>query len=79
MSHNRKKHINKHHLKPKSRHGDSRGSNMLYIDIEKHCWLHKIFGNLTLCEIIILLIRVAKAKHYENIEPKVKLFYKYLS
>ena len=67
-----------HHLKPRSVGGDSRGSNLLFLEREKHNWLHKIFGNLTLYEIIVLLIRLAKMKHYENVEPKVKLFYKFL-
>lgn len=70
---------NKHHLKARSRGGDSHGSNLLFIEVDKHNWLHKIFKNLTLYEIIVLLIRISRAKHYENIEPKIQQFYKYLS
>lgn len=70
---------NKHHLKARSRGGDSRGSNLLFIEVEKHNWLHKIFGNLTLYEIIVLLIRLSKAKKYENVEPKIRQLYKYVS
>jgi hypothetical protein len=74
-----KKHNNKHHLRPRSRGGSSVESNLLTINEDKHCLLHKIFGNLTWNEIIILMIRIAKEKHYENNEPKVKVFYKFLN
>ena len=76
MSHSHKHPRNKHHLKPKIRGGEKQSSNMLLIDIDKHIFLHKIFGNHTLYEIIHILIRVARAKHYEEIEPKIKDFYK---
>jgi hypothetical protein len=65
-------------MKPKSKGGDARSSNMLYIDIDKHNLIHKIFGNKTWYEIIIFMLRIAKAKHYENIEPRIQDFYKFL-
>ena len=70
------KHRNKHHLKPRSRGGDAQPANLLLIDIDKHILFHKIFGNHTLYEVINILIRVARAKHYEQIEPRIKEFYK---
>ena len=69
---------NKHHMKHKSRHEDSRDSNLLTIDIEKHNLLHKVFGTLTWREIILVMIRTAKLKHYENIEPKIAELYKFI-
>jgi hypothetical protein len=72
------KHRNKHHMKPSSRSGSSLESNLLTIDIDKHNLLHKIFGNLTWTEIIVIMIKTAKIKHYEYNEPKISQFYKFV-
>lgn len=69
---------NKHHLRPKRRGGDKRGSNIVLIDVEKHNLIHKIFHNLTWYEIILVMIRLAQAKHYENIEPRIEKLYIHL-
>ena len=54
--------ITKHHLTPKSRGGLANSENLLRLDIQKHiCW-HKLFGNMTLEEIIELLIKVQHLK-----------------
>ena len=53
---------NKHHLVPKSRGGDNHKSNLLLIDMTRHLYWHKIFGNQTLTEVIRLLKRVDRAK-----------------
>ena len=53
---------NRHHLRPKSRGGDARFSNMLLMDMKRHAMWHILFGNLTLDEVIELLIRVRRAK-----------------
>jgi hypothetical protein len=61
----RKKHFrnrNYHHLLPRVRGGKATTSNLLLIGIDKHRWLHKIFGNRTLDEIIAILQRLQRAK-----------------
>jgi hypothetical protein len=62
----KKKHYkrrNYHHLVPKSRGGAYSDSNLLLIKIERHEHWHMIFGNRTLREVIILLIRLERMKH----------------
>lgn len=61
---NRKR--NKHHLIPKSRGGQKLTSNLLLIDMEKHCAWHAIWKNRTLDEVIELLKRVKRAKENQN-------------
>lgn len=73
-----KRKFNFHHLKPKSRNGKSRKENLLYIKTSKHVDWHLVFGNLTLYEVIVCLIRLAKIKRYEKVEPQIKKFYKLL-
>lgn len=53
---------NQHHLKPRSRGGQSIESNLLHLDIRRHEAYHLLFKNLTLDEIIALLIRVKQIK-----------------
>jgi len=53
---------NRHHLRPRSRGGDSLESNLLVMDIERHNAWHFLFKNLTLNEIIELLERVRAMK-----------------
>ena len=53
-------------------------ADALNIDIEKHNFIHRIFKNLNFYEIIILILRVCRAKHYERIEPRIKRFYELL-
>lgn len=57
-----KKYRNHHHLIPKSRGGSSQPQNLLLLWNSKHEMWHQIFGNLTLTEIINLLIEVEKRK-----------------
>ena len=57
-------HRNKHHLKPRSVGGTSEKYNLLLIEEERHKMWHKLFGNLTLNEVIELLMRMRKAKGY---------------
>lgn len=65
---NRKKfHHNKHHLKPKSRGGQSLDSNLLDIDIERHNAWHQLWRNLTLEEVISLLIRLKRMKQSHHL------------
>jgi hypothetical protein len=52
----------RHHLRPRSRGGTDRPSNILMIGIERHQYWHQVFGNRTLDEIIALLTRVKRIK-----------------
>ena len=58
---------NKHHLIPKSRGGSGCRRNLLYISVTTHCEWHKVFKNLTLDEVIELLMRVRRAKATETV------------
>lgn len=53
---------NYHHMTPRSRGGKTTQDNMLLIDIERHVYWHKVFRNLTLEEVIRLLVRLREAK-----------------
>lgn len=66
MKHYSRTHQNRHHLRPRSRGGESLESNLLWIDIEKHQSWHVIFKNLTLDEVISLLKRVKRAKDHQK-------------
>ena len=59
-----KKTRNHHHLIPTSRGGNDIASNLLLLWNDKHEMFHKIFGNLTLTEIINLLIEVRRRKGF---------------
>ena len=66
MSKRKRKKRNHHHLRPKSRGGKSKPSNLLLIDIEKHkCW-HTIFGLRDLRQVIELLQRIERAKRRQK-------------
>lgn len=58
---------NKHHLTPRSRGGMDTDWNLLLIKIERHNEWHKIFGNLTLDEIIALLERLRRFKNRQRL------------
>jgi hypothetical protein len=60
--HYHRKGQNRHHLTPKSRGGQSTDSNLLWIKIERHQYWHKVFGNLTLDEVIKLLQKLKELK-----------------
>lgn len=53
---------NKHHLKPRSRGGQSLDSNLITMDAYRHDAWHLLFSNLTLEEVIELLQRLASIK-----------------
>jgi hypothetical protein len=61
-----RKRRNRHHLIPKCRGGGYNKRNLLYISVTTHCDWHKVFKNLTLDEVIELLIRVRRAKQQET-------------
>ena len=56
---------NYHHLHPKSLGGNNSINNLLLIDIDKHHHWHRIFGLLTLEEVIRLLQRLQKCKQVQ--------------
>ncbi len=53
---------NLHHLTPRSRNGNHTRANLLLIHEDRHVEWHRVFGNLTLEEVIELLLRVQRAK-----------------
>ena len=57
---------NHHHIQNRSRHGNSKKYNLLYLDGNKHMALHRIFGNKNLKQIIALLVRVKRAKEAQK-------------
>lgn len=66
MKHERRKHQNKHHLRPRSRGGQAIESNLLWIDIERHRAWHVLWGNRTLDEVIALLTRLKSVKENQR-------------
>lgn len=60
MKKKQKKGYNYHHLKPRSRGGQSLDSNMCFLKREKHNAIHRIYGNATPRQILKML------KHFEN-------------
>lgn len=61
---------NRHHLHPRSRGGGALESNLLLMDMRRHNMWHQLFDNLTLDEVIELLIRVRRAKKNQSLYIK---------
>jgi len=55
-----------HHLKPRSRGGESIGSNLLLLDAYRHSAWHLLFNNMTLDEVISLLIKLKHIKESQR-------------
>ena len=53
---------NFHHLLPRSRGGEKTTDNLLLIHIDRHRRWHSLFGTRSLEEVILLLVRVHRAK-----------------
>lgn len=53
---------NFHHLLPRSRGGEKTTDNLLLIHIDRHRRWHNLFGTRSLEEVILLLVRVHRAK-----------------
>jgi len=51
------RHQSRHHIRPRSRGGDSRLENISYLIIKKHQAYHIIFDNQTPDEIVETLVR----------------------
>ena len=62
----KKKRMNRHHLRPKSRKGGNEKSNIAIFHIDRHENWHRVFGNKTLDEIIELLIRFRDIKNAQK-------------
>jgi len=69
----------RHHIKNSSCGGHSTPNNLLYIREDKEKLIHKIFGDRDFYEIIIFILRIAKAKHFDEVNPKIKHLYKFLN
>jgi hypothetical protein len=63
--------FNKHHLTPRSKGGQSVGSNLLRMDISRHNAWHLLFGNLTLTEIIALLTKLRMIKELKSVRKQL--------
>lgn len=55
FKHRQRKGYNYHHIKPKSIGGQSVGSNMLFLKMNKHNAIHRIFGNASPKQILKML------------------------
>lgn len=68
-----------HHIKNRCNGGKSIPENLLLIREDKEQLIHYIFGNLDFYGIIIFILRISRAKHFEQVNPKIKSLYKYLN
>lgn len=68
-----------HHIKNRCNGGHSVPSNLLLIKESKERLIHEIFGDRDFYDIIIFILRIARAKRFEQINPKIKQLYKYLN
>ena len=68
-----------HHIKNSCNHGESTPQNLLLIEEKKEKLIHYIFGNRDFYDIIIFILRISRAKHWEQVNPKIKSLYKYLN
>lgn len=67
-----------HHVKNVCNGGHSTPENLLLIREDKEKLIHYIFGNRDFYEIIIFILRISRAKHFEQVNKKIKSLYKYL-
>jgi hypothetical protein len=67
-----------HHIKNSCNGGHSTPNNLLYIKEDKEKLIHYIFGDRDLYDIIIFILRIARAKHYEEVNDKIRKLYKFL-
>ena len=74
----RKKRMTRHHLRNRVNGGTSEPENLLILSQEKHNLLHFIFKNFDLYEMILILIRTARIKHFDKVNPKIRNFYKFV-
>ena len=60
-----------HHLKPRSRGGNNLGSNLIELDAYKHSAWHLLFKNLTIDEIVALLLRLKSIKESQKMNKRL--------
>lgn len=53
---------NRHHLFPRNRGGEDTPDNLLLLKTHRHYYWHKLFGRRSLEEVILLLVRIHRAK-----------------
>jgi len=68
-----------HHIKNRCHGGKSILENLLYVKEDKEKMIHRIFFDKDFYDIIIFLLSFCKAKHYENVNPKIKELYKFIN
>lgn len=68
----------RHHIKNSCNGGKSVPANLLFIKEDKEKLIHHIFGNRDFYDIIIFILRISRAKHYEQVNPKIRKLYKFL-
>lgn len=66
----------KHHIKNRTKNGRSQPENLLFIKEGREKLIHLIFGNRDFYDIIIFILRISKAKHFERVNPAIKKLYK---
>jgi hypothetical protein len=55
--------MNRHHFfRAKSRGGSTSKKNLLWMNIERHAYWHRVFGTMGAEEVLALLERVVRAK-----------------
>lgn len=67
-----------HHIKNRCNGGPSCPENLLFISQDREQLIHKIFGDKDFYEIIIFILRLSRAKGFEQINKKIKPLYKFL-
>ena len=72
MKFRKKNKMNRHHLVNKVNGGGANMQNILWIKVDRHQFWHRIFGNLSLDEVITLLLRVKSAKKNQQNEHSRK-------
>jgi len=61
--------MNRHHLVNKCKGGKDDKWNIAVLDIERHRYWHRVFGNKSLEEVIELLLRFKRLKDYQRTCP----------
>ena len=59
-----------HHLKPRSKGGQTLTSNLLKVDAYRHDAIHLLFGNKSLDEIIAILLRLQRIKKFQRFHKR---------
>lgn len=70
--------LTRHHILNRKNGGKSEPENLLTLSEYKHNLLHFIFKNFDLYEMILILIRTARIKKYDKINPKIRNLYKFI-